>query len=86
MERNKQIFNSTQKANYHNDRVSLSSLSDSQRRYSIAFLTGDSLVRHGFSGSVCLRESGKFTTLFEKKAFWRGAKNAKSAQEARLRK
>ena len=72
--KNSDIYESIKKANFHYDRASGRKVkTKAQQRYSAAFVRGDN-ASNGFPEGI-RNSSRRFTTQYEKKAFWRGVKN-----------
>lgn len=78
MDKNKQISDSTAKANYHRDRAIAADLkknSVQQINYSTAFTRGDQMGWLPAGHEGLLKESRRWENRYEKKAYWRGVNN-----------
>ena len=72
--RNKDIYNSIEKSNYHRKRLRAgANSSKGQHAYSQAFVAGDEACRYDFETQR--RVLNRFKTSYERTAFWRGIRN-----------
>jgi len=74
MNKNKQIFDSMEKSNYHRFRLHYDTkLTQGKRAYSQAFIVGDEAG--GYDKETQQRISKRFKTSHERLGFWNGVRN-----------